>query len=57
LETSTRRGRKIPKRHLTIWCADANGEIGKIKAEEDKPRRIFGPYRKQEKAEKETENN
>ena len=41
----------IPNKRLKIWRADANGEIGKIK-QEDKPRRIFGPYRKQEMAEK-----
>ena len=41
-----------PRKHLTIWCADANGQIGKITQEEEKPRRIFGPYVKQEKAEK-----
>ena len=37
---------------MIIWRADANGQIGKIK-QEDKPRKIFGPYRKQEIAEKE----
>jgi len=36
---------------MVIWCADANGQICKIK-QEDKPRKIFGPYRKQEIAEK-----
>jgi len=43
---------EIPTKHLTIWCADANGKIGKIRQGEEKPRRIFGPYTKQEKAEK-----
>ena len=41
-----------PSKHLKIWCADANGQIGKIKQEEQKPRGIFGPFRKQEEAEK-----
>jgi len=40
------------KKNLTIWCADANGQMETIEQEEEKPRRICGPYRKQDKAEK-----
>jgi len=39
---------------MIIWCADANGQIGAIKEEEQKPRKIIGPYRKQANSEKET---
>jgi len=43
---------QIPQKHLTIWRADTNGQIGKIAAEEEKTRRIIGPYTKQKEAEK-----
>ena len=40
-----------PTKHLKILRAGANGQIQKIR-QEQKPRRIFGPFRKQEIAEK-----
>ena len=43
-----------PRKHLTIWCAGAKGQIGKIRHEEGKPKIIiFGTYAKQDKEEKE----
>ena len=48
----TRNDQANAKKHLIIWRADANGQIGEIKHEEEKQRRIIGPHTKQKGAEK-----
>ena len=35
---------QIPKIHLTIWCADANGQLGKPEHQSAEYQKIIGPY-------------
>jgi len=37
---------------MIIWRTDSNGKIGGVKAEEQNPRKIIGPYEKQKEASK-----
>ena len=40
-----------PRKHLTLWRAGANGQMGKLREGEETPQRIIGPYTKGRKAE------
>ena len=35
---------KIPQRHITIWGADANGQIGRTEGQPEQYHRAIGPY-------------
>jgi len=35
---------QIPKRHLTIWRADANGQLGPVEEQKEEYRKIIGPH-------------
>ena len=42
---------QIPKRHMTTWCTDSNGQLGR-KNQGDKNKHIIGPYANAKETEK-----
>jgi len=42
---------QIPKRHMTIWCTDSNGQLGKDN-QDNKNKHIIGPYTNAKETEK-----
>ena len=43
----------IPNKHMTIWCADTNGQLGEVRENGEVNPKIIGPRRKTSMQEKE----